>query len=434
MDLVYCDQCGEVIQGGRSGDGSLRGSSICESCREKKSGGSRPVSGGSSAGVARKKGESGGDSGFAGVLQTEGMDLFSSETIARRKAESEPRGQTRLKLVDSQGNERDGTRARGGESRATRRPASPTATQVGIRTVNPNASVAVPKSQSVVQPKSASAAIPRSGSMAGPKHPSAAVAKPGRGGALTLTCDEGVADGAVGSVTRSRSTGEERWKISCLHCNTQLSIKPVEKRSRVHCPRCSGSLVVDPDLRVTRAEGAVARGSEGERLAQFDSSVQNRSPGQANPAAVVSQLADMLRASPSSSASVRAGSSMQPAARGGSVAMSRVTGTALAAPQSGESTFIRSQTTVPQVDTSLATALLGDTARHGARRFRLGRDGSDAAGVDRVVAGILIAALPGFVGIGLAMLLEYPLCSDLLGAIGNDVLESLRIARGWLGR
>lgn len=37
----------------------------------------------------------------------------------------------------------------------------------------------------------------------------------------------------------------ERWRVDCLHCAGNLSVRPVEKRSKLRCPRCEGMMVLE---------------------------------------------------------------------------------------------------------------------------------------------------------------------------------------------
>ncbi|MFQ5655176.1 MAG: hypothetical protein ACE5GW_10665 [Planctomycetota bacterium] len=58
----------------------------------------------------------------------------------------------------------------------------------------------------------------------------------------------------------------DRWRVDCLSCDASLSISPVSGRSKLRCPRCNATMVVDADGRVTLSGGGQP---ESQQLAHF---------------------------------------------------------------------------------------------------------------------------------------------------------------------
>lgn len=42
------------------------------------------------------------------------------------------------------------------------------------------------------------------------------------------------------------ASSDDRWRVDCLACGGSLSVRPVQKRSKLRCPRCRQAMALDP--------------------------------------------------------------------------------------------------------------------------------------------------------------------------------------------
>ena len=80
MNIAYCDKCGEIIQGASH---TLGAEVLCVACK----GSAGPDT------APRRQGRSGMDEDFSlsSMLEADEMEMFSSDTIARRKSSPAPK-------------------------------------------------------------------------------------------------------------------------------------------------------------------------------------------------------------------------------------------------------------------------------------------------------------------------------------------------------
>jgi hypothetical protein len=198
MELRYCEECGDVIQVETSEPVALSDHFVCERC---KSGASEP------RGEATPKED----------LQAQSLNLFSPETIAirRKKVDEEPTAKkpksSRLKLVKANPGDTE-TRA----AETDRAPAPP------VAGASPAAAAPLPSAASLPAAQSAPAAPA----------------------------------GSAGSAAPAKSA--RRILFRCLHCRSTLSIRPVEKTSKLTCPHCTNVIYVTPSGRLLKNSPSVA--------------------------------------------------------------------------------------------------------------------------------------------------------------------------------
>ncbi|MGE3166531.1 MAG: hypothetical protein AB7O52_16645 [Planctomycetota bacterium] len=102
MDIRYCDQCGDIIQGGAPA--SLGSKVLCTSCSGSKAAAqpltARPSSQRTKTEEMRPPVDEIPQFTLSSVMRDDGLDLFSPDTIALRKQQRPPKGASKLKLLD----------------------------------------------------------------------------------------------------------------------------------------------------------------------------------------------------------------------------------------------------------------------------------------------------------------------------------------------
>ena len=259
MDIQYCDRCGDILQGNALSASSVGNKILCEKCRP---------NGESSSDLDATV----PDLTLSQAVESSNLDLFSSETIARKRSEDKSKSGPRLKLVENEARE-DSTVERRQREKVN-------ADNVALRTTLPGK--AAPGSTFFV-----SAGVkPVKGSLK--------LATPGSSRAITK-------DG--------------RWRIHCPDCEARLGINPLNQRSKLRCPKCQASLVVEVDQTVRLASEYAKKApqptKEGsspnlDAPVSIEASAKPPLPGGARPrsaAEVVSELAGMLRPGTAAAAS-----------------------------------------------------------------------------------------------------------------------------------
>ncbi|HIN79901.1 MAG TPA: hypothetical protein EYN00_02360, partial [Planctomycetes bacterium] len=184
MNILYCDECGSITELNHGPkDGGMR----CCSC----AGVEEPeVQTKTGLDLLDEPPSSRDDAGLGEIpsLDSGELDLFSTQTIARRREKPKPRTETTLRLIEE--------------------------TDEGTAVETPS-----------------------------PQSPDA--------GFQTTTVQE------------------ERWCIDCLCCDGSLSIEPVSQKSRLCCPRCRATMVIEANGQVSLLTIAPA---SPQQVAHFDES------------------------------------------------------------------------------------------------------------------------------------------------------------------
>ncbi|MEM7168241.1 MAG: hypothetical protein AAF581_22530, partial [Planctomycetota bacterium] len=192
-EIHYCDKCGDIMQG----NFDAASQTLCLHCQ---GGGPAPTSsmamppsmpsmpteeiGGSmTATLERSLEEPGGNMNLNEIVENEGLDLYSPDTVAVRKKAEET-----------------GSRLRFAEP----------------------GSVAKPQPNAHADQTMAASASTLTSTVAAP----------------TL--------GMQNAAPAPTLTPEGKWKLECVHCSGRLAIPPVQRRSKLRCPRCSGEQAIDP--------------------------------------------------------------------------------------------------------------------------------------------------------------------------------------------
>ena len=219
MELRYCELCGEIIklQGGEESIGG--GTHVCERCSSKQQASPLPVKKKAEE-IAFRRETAGQEGGTVAkeitldkLLADNELDLYSADTLARRKVAQAPKEQEK------------------------------TRTATKIKLLDPDAPVA-------------QRAAPQTTAGSG----SAAVA--------TLTAPPTQADYLAEQPQQQKDTGSktvklkaippappERVKFPCALCGVTLEVGPLTKTSRLHCPRCRAAMTISPDRQVRLLEG-----------------------------------------------------------------------------------------------------------------------------------------------------------------------------------
>ncbi len=214
MELRYCEMCGEIIklQGGEETIGG--GAHVCERCSSKQQASPQPVKKKAEEIAFRRDtaGQEGGQTNVAKeitldkLLADNELDLYSADTLARRKVTPAPREQER------------------------------TRTAAKIKLLDPDAPAAGAGSAAV-----ATVTAPQADYLAEqPPQP-----PPQR--------DSGSKTVKLKAVPPP--TPQERVKFPCALCGVTLEVGPITKTSRLHCPRCRAAMTISPDRQVKLLEG-----------------------------------------------------------------------------------------------------------------------------------------------------------------------------------
>lgn len=216
MDIRYCDQCGDIIQGD-GGSAKVGGQIICSRCDGGAPQGNVIPMQESAPKNARPQKEATDEIPeftLSSVLHDEGLELFSSDTLAIRKQkpakekDSKKKTATRLKLVEDE----------------------PMVTQ---------------QIPSFAQPPDAPT-------------PAADPAALANEQTMRITSPD------------PSLANADRWSVECQHCHGKLAIKPVQKRSKLRCPRCGGMQILDPSGSIHRIKEKSSAPPAQTQVAHFD--------------------------------------------------------------------------------------------------------------------------------------------------------------------
>lgn len=239
-----------------------------------------------------------------------------------------------------------------------------------------------------------------------------------------------------------QAAGQDRWRIECLHCQSQLTVRPVAQRSRMRCPRCTQQLILDTDATVRSLTSPAGATASPQTVASFDLGAGANAKTQpfVNPAATahvaqhVAEAARQVRGARPSPAQPAAG--LRPAA---------VERPAVVATPSESAFLAKAHLGEP----SRANALLGGspaTALDEAVPAPLGPAMDEATPhpataaaaparsatskhrrtpVESMVMWLLIASVPTLTGLYLASELAGTQVQDLLAAMGSAVEETV---------
>ncbi len=258
MELRYCEMCGEIIKLQGNSETLEAGAHVCERCASKQQSVPAPVKKKAEdiafrPDAAEREGSPTGGVASEITLQQllagSELDLYSPDTLARRKAShspaepEKPRAVTKIKLLDP-----DAPAAQSGTAAdAPARAATATAT-------------AAPAAAGYIGEKPAQ-----------------------------------VKDTGSKTVKLQPVRPPDRVRFPCKMCAVTLEIAPIMKTSRLHCPKCRAGMSITPDGNVKLLDG----GSVAVRIS--DSNVSRAKPKE--PSAPVKDLsgAPLLDAHPRTS-------------------------------------------------------------------------------------------------------------------------------------
>lgn len=231
MDIYYCDNCGDVLLG--SGQRSVSAQTLCNKCR-----GGAPA--GESLESAKPSGADLDEYTMSSFVKED--DLFSSDTIARRKAQpAAKRKPSNLTIIDDE----------------------PAAKPVNQGPSGPQKDGLAVFDETLKMTGEFGADAPRpklERPIGGSPAPAEPVAPRRASTALLTESPNAHADQAVSSTPHRPSppARDGKWQLKCLACPAQLALKPVEKRSRLTCPKCKSSMVIHPAGYLELFQGSVA--------------------------------------------------------------------------------------------------------------------------------------------------------------------------------
>lgn len=276
MDIRYCDECGDIIQA--PGSPVTVGNQImCPACA-----GAAPVDAVAQkpprATKAKTEDLSAGvdeipQFTLTSVMKDEGLDLFSSDTIALRKQASQ-KSESRLKLMDESPSKAEIPAARPHDPNAATQIHTPPSSSGGM-TAPASAPMDAPagmQTQDMSDPdlmKALAALDERSKPAAAPTRPASSAPQP-----TAQAAPQAAAPAPKQTVAPPApvTVSGDRWTINCQHCQAQLSIKPVAQRSRMRCPRCNGQQVLDPAGTVQAVLTKQPAAPQSQQIAQIDMS------------------------------------------------------------------------------------------------------------------------------------------------------------------
>lgn len=198
MNIYYCDDCGSVTE---QNHGPENGGMVCRRCSGAQEPQTQPKSG---LDLLDEPPSSLQDAnlGEGPSLDSGELDLFSSQTIARRREKPKPRTETTLRLVEEKPEE--------------------VATEDSQETQTPSPAVVATPPPMAQQPA-------------------------------------------------------ERWCIDCLSCDGSLSIQPVGQKSRLRCPRCQATMVIEASGQVSLPAAAP---QSPQQIAHFDAARPSPAPAE----------------------------------------------------------------------------------------------------------------------------------------------------------
>ncbi|MCI0652101.1 MAG: hypothetical protein L0Z55_09470 [Planctomycetes bacterium] len=302
---------------------------------------------------------------LSSVLKSEGLELFSADTVARRKS-AEKRPAPRLKLV-------------GGGSGSS----------------------------------------PKLGPGAGIGSARDAAEAAELAGANTGWSGESMASPPIAE----EAPAGERWEISCPHCSALLGVPPVQKKSRIKCPKCFERVIIDP-----------------KRIASGAPKAAEAAPGSAavakqSPLALAQSQADAPRFGAANSALAESPTALARAAERRSAASSSVAiqepPPALASERDMFSESLVQQP--PEREEHIPTAVVGPLTvtpppRSPTAMFPPGT----FLRAEHAVFAMLIAVLPSFAGLALTQFGTEGWLQEVLQSYGNMVRETLIKVSGYV--
>ncbi len=237
MELRYCEMCGEIIKLQGDIENLGAGAHVCERCASKQQSAPMPVKkkaedisfrsdmpmqeGASAASVAKEM-------TLEHLLAGAGLDLYSADTLARRKAmqtpsePEKPRAAAKIKLLDP-------------DAPATEtEPAQAPATRPGSAGV---------------------AAAARTGSGARRTDSATATAAPPSAAGYIAEKPAQNKDTGSKTVKLPAVRPPDRVRFPCRICGVTLEIAPIMKTSRLHCPKCRAGMSISPDGNVKLLDG-----------------------------------------------------------------------------------------------------------------------------------------------------------------------------------
>lgn len=231
MDIYYCDNCGDVLLG--SGQRSVSAQTLCNKCRG-------AADKGESLESAKHSSADLDEYTMSSFVKED--DLFSSDTIARRKTQpAAKRKPSNLTIIDDEpaakpvnqgpaGPQKDGLAVFDETLKMTG--------EFGADAPRPRVERPIGGSPAPAEPTS-------------PRRASTAL--------LTESPNADADQGAACTPHRPSPPAKDgKWQLKCLACPAQLALKPVEKRSRLTCPKCKSSMVIHPAGYLELFQGSVA--------------------------------------------------------------------------------------------------------------------------------------------------------------------------------
>ena len=102
MELRYCDNCGGILKQEQEGLKLPTGGYLCSDCAPKQQPNTKAVIDSGSETNEKKvcAARAAKELSLSSLLDTGNLDLYSAETIARRKEESKRKSKTRVRLLD----------------------------------------------------------------------------------------------------------------------------------------------------------------------------------------------------------------------------------------------------------------------------------------------------------------------------------------------
>ncbi len=332
MDFQYCDRCGEMMSA-ENNDPSLRGEVLCNACRSSGDAANAPAEAGAVAPTPNPDVATAPDPlnaphpepapptaderlTLSGVMQNEGLDLFSHDTIAMRKKEGPEKDapapspgatnpgstnpQLQMNIEDALGDPmgEGSTSVPAGPDRpiplsemgSLDLPPLDPSSQQNDMTMTGAPGVAPPSVTMLDTPDGATPTATQTATTPAPAPtpaPTQAPAPAVKAGdeffdnpGATAVAPAPAAEAPAGQApvqndatnTARPSSSGDRWRVDCVHCSAKLALPVVNQKSKLRCPRCTQVLVIMPtgEVRGARTQGSLAIPKGSEAFAQFD--------------------------------------------------------------------------------------------------------------------------------------------------------------------